>query len=177
MARAKSCKACGSKFEPVRSTQVICFSLPCAIQHTANLKAKRERKETRERKAKLKTRRDWLRDTQAVVNRYVRIRDAGKPCISCGTTRNVQIHAGHYRTTKAAPELRFHEWNINSQCAQCNLFDSGNLIEYRIGLIEKIGLEAVEWLEGPHEPKHYTVDDLKAIKADYARKTKELEKA
>ena len=53
---------------------------------------------------------------------------------------------------------------------------SGNLLGYRPGLIQKIGIEAVEWLEGPHEAKKYTVDELKAMTADYRAKTKELKK-
>ena len=36
--------------------------------------------------------------------------------------------------------------------------------------------EAVEWLEGPHEPKKYTVEELKAMAAGYRAKTRELKK-
>ena len=174
MARAKACKACGSKFEPTRSTQVICFSLPCAITHTANLKAKRERKETREAKVKAKRRSDWMREAQSAFNKYIRLRDHGKACISCGRHHQGQWHAGHYLSTGARPELRFEEQNVHLQCAPCNNHLSGNIVLYRIGLTAKLGLEAVDWLEGPHEAKHYTVDDLKAIKVDYTRKAKEL---
>lgn len=174
--RAKTCRACGNKFEPMKSTQVICFSLPCAITHTQNLKAKRERKDTKERKAKLKTRRDWLREAQAAVNRFIRTRDAGQPCISCGRHHTGQNHAGHYLSTGARPELRFNELNINLQCQPCNTHLSGNLVMYRKGLIAKIGLELVEWLEGAHPAKHYTVDDLKQIKAHYTALARQLTK-
>lgn len=44
---------------------------------------------------------------------------------------------------------------------------------HRIALISKIGLAAVEELEGPHEAKKYTIDELRAIKAEYTRKLKE----
>jgi hypothetical protein len=87
------------------------------------------------------------------------------------------MHAGHYMSVGARPELRFDENNVNAQCAPCNNHLSGNIVLYRKGLIAKIGLEAVEALEGPHEPKHYTVDDLKQIKADYTAMAKALEKA
>jgi hypothetical protein len=53
---------------------------------------------------------------------------------------------------------------------------SGNLLGYRPRLIEKIGIEAVEWLEGPHEPKRYTVEQLKAMTAEYRAKTRELKR-
>ena len=54
---------------------------------------------------------------------------------------------------------------------------SGHLLGYRPGLIEKIGIEAVEWLEGPHEAKKYTIEELKAMTADYRAKTKEQKRA
>lgn len=172
--RPKTCPACRNKFDPIRPLQVAC-TIECAIRHTQNLKAKREAKEHRERKAKLKDRRDWLREAQAAFNRFIRTRDYDEPCISCGRYHDGQWQAGHYRTTKAAPELRFNENNVNKQCAPCNNHLSGNIVLYRKGLIAKIGLQAVEALEGPHEPKKYTVDELKAIKAHYTRMTKELE--
>lgn len=171
--RLKVCKACGSKFQPVKQAQAVC-DWQCAITHTANLKAKRERRERKEAKAKLKTRRDWLREAQAVFNRFIRLRDAGQPCISCGRHHAGQIHAGHFLSVGARPELRFNEHNVHAQCAPCNNHLSGNIVLYRKGLIAKIGLEAVEALEGPHQVQKYTVDDLKAIKAAYQAKCKEL---
>ena len=173
MARLKTCSACKAKFTPVRTGQVAC-GWPCAIQHTANLKAARERKDKRERKAKLKTRRDWLREAQAAFNRFIRLRDAGKPCISCGRHHQGQMHAGHYLSVGARPELRFHEQNVHSQCAPCNNHLSGNIVLYRKGLMAKIGIELVEWLEGHHEQQHYTIDELRQIKADYTAMAKEL---
>ena len=54
---------------------------------------------------------------------------------------------------------------------------SGNLGPYRMELIKRIGQEKVDWLEGPHEPKRYTIDDLKAIKAHYRALARELKRA
>lgn len=173
--RPKTCPSCRNKFEPVRPLQVAC-SIECAIVHTKQLKDKRERKERLERKAKLKTRRDWMREAQIVFNRFIRLRDADRPCISCGTV-DAKWDAGHYRSVGSNPALRFSELNVHKQCAQCNQHKSGNAVEYRIGLVARIGIAAVEWLEGPHEPKHYSIDDLKQIKADYTRMAKELERA
>lgn len=173
MARAKTCTACKTKFEPVRLGQVAC-GWECAIKHTANLKAARDLKEKRERRAKLKTRRDWTREAQAAFNRFIRTRDSGQSCISCGRHHQGQIHAGHYLSVGARPELRFNENNVHAQCAPCNNHLSGNIVLYRKGLMAKIGLELVEWLEGPHEPKHYTIDDLKEIKQRYTALAKGL---
>jgi hypothetical protein len=139
-------------------------------------KAKRERKETKERKAKLKPRRDWLREAQSAFNKFIRTRDAGQPCISCGRHHNGQWHAGHYLSTGARPELRFDERNVHLQCAPCNNHLSGNIVLYRQGLIAKLGLAVVEELEGPHEPKHYSIDDLREIKARYTALARQLTK-
>ena len=49
-------------------------------------------------------------------------------------------------------------------------------MNYRIELVKRIGTDKVDWLEGPHDPKRYTIEDLKNIKAEYLAKTKELKK-
>lgn len=136
--------------------------------------AKKDRRLTREAKAKLKTRRDYEREAQAVFNKWVRLRDADQPCISCGRFHTGKYDAGHYRSTGSNPALRFEPLNVHKQCVPCNQHKSGNVIEYRIRLLARIGEEKVNWLEGPHEPKHYTIDDLKAIKAKYAALVKEM---
>lgn len=172
--RLKTCKGCGEKFTPERPLQVVC-SVPCAWRYTGQQSAKNDRRLTREAKAKLKTRAQWMKEAQAAFNKFIRLRDAGEPCISCRRHHQGQWHAGHYLSVGAKPELRFNELNVHLQCQPCNTHLSGNLVNYRIGLITKIGAEQVQFLEGPHDPKHYTIDDLKAIKATYAAKCRELE--
>lgn len=183
--RAKACKACGDKFVPDRPLQVVC-SVPCAWAYTAKENAKTDRRLTREAKAKLKTRRDFMREAQSAFNKFVRLRDADKPCVSCGReyvemTSGGAWDCGHYLSVGSHPELRFDENNAAKQCKSCN-GGAGKYARknhtvsqaYRLSLIERIGLEAVEALEGPHDPQHYTTDDLKQIKADYTRKAKEF---
>ena len=181
--KPKTCKnpACRASFVPQRLGQAVC-SPKCglAIKDVNQAKAKKSldqvgRADIKVRKEALKSRADHLKDTQHAFNAWIRQRDIGQPCISCGTTADVQYCAGHYRTTAAAPELRFEPLNVNLQCNRnCNMGKSGNLLGYRPGLIKKIGVEAVEWLEGPHEAKKYTVEELKAMTADYRAKTREL---
>lgn len=192
--KPKTCKACRSKFVPARSTQAICFSLPCAIElvrmnkeKKAAAKARQDRRETKAAKDKAKTARDWLPLAQAAFNKFIRLRDADKPCISCGRvdvewTRGGAWDCGHFLGRGAYPELRFEELNAHKQCKSCNggsakYARKGRTVanEYEARLIERIGQDKVDWLKGPHEPKHYTVDDLKAIKQTYQAKCKELE--
>ncbi|WXL23931.1 recombination protein NinG [Ectopseudomonas mendocina] len=135
-----------------------------------------ERREIKAAKERIKSRGDYLREAQTAFNAWVRARDAQLPCVSCGRHHQGQWHAGHYRTVGSTPELRFEPLNVHKQCAPCNNHMSGNVVEYRINLVRKIGLEAVEWLEGPHEPKKYTVDEIKAIKAHYRALVRELKR-
>ena len=50
----------------------------------------------------------------------------------------------------------------------------GNQAAYRAQLVREIGLERVDWLEGPHPAKKYTADELKAIRDEYRAKAREL---
>jgi hypothetical protein len=178
--KPKVCKACKAKFEPSRPLQSVC-NPRCAQVHADNLKAKKakqelteRRKETRKALDAIKPRAIWMREAQAAFNSYIRARDEAEPCISCKSYLRSSWDAGHYRTTAAAPELRFEPLNVHKQCVQCNQHQHGNLVEFRIGLKDRVGEKALEWLEGKHEAKHYTIDDLKAIKAEYKAKLKEL---
>ena len=131
----------------------------------------------RERKEKLKSRSDWLKDLQRVFNEFIRLRDVDLPCISCGRYHEGQYHAGHYRSVGACPELRFNEDNVHKQCSACNSHLSGNILEYRLGLIEKIGLERVEFLERKdHPPLKLSVEEIKELIKVYRAKVRELKK-
>ena len=168
--------------------QRVC-SLDCALSIASLAKAKRERKAvaddkkaTREKLDAMKSKGRLVAEAQVAFNRYIRLRDAGLPCICCGQPMGDgvpggAVDAGHYRSRGSAPHLRFDENNVHAQRKQCNRYGSGNAVGYRLGLIERIGLEAVEALEADNTPRKYTSDDLRGIKADYTRKARELEKS
>lgn len=77
--------------------------------------------------------------------KWIRNRDKDKPCISCGSTKDLQ--AGHFYSAGHHPGLEFNEDNVNHQCLQCNYHLHGNLNEYRKKLIKLIGAESVEELD------------------------------
>ena len=174
--RKKRCKACKESFLAVRSMQVAC-SPACAADVARAKREKAERAADREKREKLKTRAQWMAEAQAAFNRYIRLRDSALPCVSCGRHHQGQNHAGHYLSTGARPELRFVETNCWLQCQPCNVHLHGNLVLYRAELIRRIGLAEVERLEGPHEPRKYTSDDLKAIRDTYRKLAKQKEPA
>ncbi|MEG0969405.1 MAG: recombination protein NinG, partial [Pseudomonas sp.] len=144
----------------------------------------RERREIKVRKEKLKTRSDHMCEAQVLFNEYIRLRDSGQPCISCDSLPSdhdlitgSRWDAGHYRSVGACPELRFEPLNVHRQCVKCNRNLSGNAVEYRIRLVQRIGANQVAFLEGPHQAQRYTIEDLKAIKVEYRAKIKQLKEA
>jgi hypothetical protein len=117
-----------------------------------------------------------LKKTQQIFNEYIRRRDRANSCISCCRFHTGQYHAGHYRTVGANPELRFNDRNCHKQCSACNNHLSGNIVNYRITLIRRFGVQFVEYLEGPHEPKRYTIENLKTLQKWFKRKIKRMER-
>ena len=188
--KPKTCKnpACKASFVPQRLGQAVC-SPKCALATVEVQKVKEKkslaqagRRDIKVRKEALKTRGDHMREAQQAFNEYIRTRDqaAGHLCISSGKALDWSgnaVDAGHYRSVGSAPHLRFDERNCHAQSKQDNRFLSGNAVDYRIGLIVRIGQEAVDSLESDQSVRKYTVDEIKAIKADYRAKTRELKRA
>jgi len=179
----RRCRICDTEMPTAsKCVTMICKKRLCSIDCAVTWGQKsavtqRERAQKKAHKAdkdRIKTRTDWIKEAQAAVNAYVRERDVLLPCVSCGRHHSGQYHAGHYRSVGSEPSLRFETMQIQKQCAPCNNHLSGNLINYRIELIKRIGQKKLDWIEGPHEAKHYTVDDLKAIKIRYKAKLKNL---
>lgn len=176
------CRVCKNSFTPISSMSKAC-SVHCALELVRRDNAKKEAKAKREEakatraaKEKIKSRGEHLRELQAAFNAWIRMRDAGQPCIACGRHHQGQNHAGHYRSVGSCPELRFEPDNVHLTCQPCNVHLSGNLIQMRIGMIKKIGLARVEWLEGYHEPKKYSRTEILDMKAFYRAEVRRLKK-
>jgi hypothetical protein len=196
--KPKKCRACNRPFTPRLTTQMCC-SASCAISYSRAWGEKRQSQamkrvaaaEKRERRIALKTRKDWVREAQAVFNAWVRERDHLQPCISCGShVPDGYWDAGHYRSVGAAPELRFEPLNCHKQCKSCN----GTTIHkrgythplerqlsvrdrYRANLIERIGLQQVEWLESYHEPLKPSIEWLREKIVEWRKETRRMREA
>ena len=134
----------------------------------ARMAARVEKAETKRKLEAIKTNGQHKADAQKAINRWVlHVRDAGKPCISCGRHHQGAWHAGHYRSRGSAPHLALDPRNLAKQCAPCNLYLHGNLIGYRNGLIEREGEAFVLALEADQDPRNYRASDYQAIKAEY----------
>jgi len=177
MTKQKECKHCGSCFVPARPLQGVCSAV-CAARLVRATK-KEEREHEKARADKLKRIPDLIAEAQKEFNAYVRARDSHKPCICCGHSLTLDavgggFDCGHYRSTGSASHLRFNEDNAHGQRKVCNRYGAGRAVDYRIGLIARVGLERVEALESDNSVHKWQADELRAIKALYRAKTKEL---
>lgn len=175
---SKKCKECRQPFEPRFSTlEKYCWNSDCklieALQKLEQ-KKKSESKEWNERKSKLKkdmlTVQDYLKLAQQVFNSFIRKRDEGKPCFSCGKKINGVVHASHYFNANNHYNVRFDENNVFSCCYKCNVQLSGNLIEYGINLEKEIGSdEFVILREKAYQTRKFTREELKEIIKKYKK--------
>jgi hypothetical protein len=185
----RTCKnrACRNKFEVLaRHPFAIACCEGCEIilskQHIAKAQAARasaearaakaDRKETKIKLQALKGLSYWEGRAQHAVNTYIRARDEGDGCISCGITYSTVWQAGHYIAVGANSTLRYLEDNIHLQCVVCNHHKGGNVGPYRINLLAKIGQERVETLEAWHAPVKSTIEQCQVIEAEFKRKLK-----
>jgi hypothetical protein len=183
--KPKPCKQCKALFMPMSSWAKACSPI-CAMaigrQDTAKKLAKakaEDRKATKQELEKHKTRAKWFAETQTAFNAFIRARDYGLPCICCGKPMEPQrpggsIDAGHYLTRGASKHLALDERNCHAQRKSCNRPGGAVRAAFRAGMINRIGLEALEALEADQEPRKYTIDDLKELKAHYVAKTKAI---
>lgn len=172
-------------FTPVRPMQAACCQL-CALNFVSHAKAKaaalaakEERKADRAKLDSMKRLGELRSEAQAVFNRYIRLRDAGMPCICCGKPLGDArfggaYDAGHYLSRGSHPNLAFDEVNVNAQRKSCNRPGGTTAAQFRLGMIARYGLEAVERLEADQAPRQYRHDDYREIKRVYAQKAREL---
>jgi hypothetical protein len=181
----KKCKVCKTEFTPTRPMQKVCSPM-CALevsrqvaQKKAAKEAQEDRKKTREKLDAMRTKPQLVKVAQTAINAFVRARDGDKPCISCGkppSTESNQTDAGHFRSVGSAPHMRFVEDNIHGQCKHCNQYLAGNVLAYRKGLIERIGLARVEQIESDQTVRKYTKEGLQEIARHYNTETRRLKK-
>lgn len=149
------------------------------IKRMAQEARKQERAQDREKRKALKTIPDLIKEAQIEFNAYIRARDAAQSCICCGKPLGDgdvggAYDCGHYRSTGSASHLRFSEDNAHAQRKHCNRWGAGRAVDYRIGLVARIGRENVEALEADNTPHKWTREELIAIRDQYRAKTKQL---
>jgi hypothetical protein len=120
-----------------------------------------------------------LKATQIVFNKYIRLRDKGKNCISSDVPYRSDFDAGHLYSVKQFSGLRFNESNVHGQSIGDNRFNEGNFAHYLINVKNRIGQKAFNNLQKEAEfykvnPKKWTLDELSEIRKEYINKIKLL---
>jgi hypothetical protein len=186
----KKCEICGSN--PISKKYFnakVCDEDDCRVKWS--MKVVEKQKLSKVKKAKqdwnkeksiiregLMTLSEYEKEAKKVFQRFIRLRDSHLPCISCGNTKTNDWAGGHYFPAGIYSGFIFDERNCHKQCnTHCNKHLSGNLIEYRKGLIKRFDLAFVEQLESESNEKRnykYSKNELIAKKLQYEIKIKEL---
>ena len=172
------CKSCKSEYEPIYHNGILVskLCLKCLSKKGKEKQNKDWKKEKAIIRDKIKTKSDYMRELQRTFNKYIRLRDKGKPCISCGRPLREKYDAGHCFSVGAYPNLRFNEDNVHGQCVACNQHKHGNVTEYTINLPKRIGYERYgALLDKRKDPQNYSVWDVQEMINVYKEKINVIE--
>lgn len=194
--RRTRCPHCKGKLEPGQRIHPECIDGYAEAQAAkaeraeakkARAAAKVERAETKKRLRELRPLREFLAEAQAAFNAWVRARDEGLPCISCGELHPPELgpggawDAGHFLSRGAHPEKRFMEDNVHRQCKVCNGGSAKSPAKaltvsqrYAIELQRRIGPERYAKLLEPIPVAKWTREQLTEITTTYRAKFKAL---
>lgn len=169
------CKNCKEKFEPIRFNQKYCLKDECVRVFVQVVKEKTWKQTKAKMKNDIKTNSDWMKEAQKVFNQYIRLRDKNQTCISCGSKLGSKYDAGHFYSMGGHKAVTFDEDNVHAQCVACNQFKSGNLINYREGLIKRIGEAKLNDLnQRANQTRKYSNDELQELIKTYKQKIKDV---
>jgi hypothetical protein len=172
------CKNCKQKFDQVRFNQKLCLDPYSVIVWVAEAKDNNWKKTKKKMQADIETTQELMKAAQIVFNKFIRIRDKDQPCISCGSKLENKFDAGHYFSSGGHKAVTFDEDNVHGQCVACNQWKHGNLIQYQIGIEQRIGGDRLMLLhEKAHKVAKYSREELRELIANYKLKIKDLEKS
>jgi hypothetical protein len=154
---------------------MVTCSYSCALAYSRGKIAKVIKAENKVKKERMKTKSQHLKELQTIFNKYIRLRDKEKNCISCDAKIKGNGHASHFFSVGSNPALRFNENNCFVSCEYCNTYLHGNLFEYSIRLPERIGEDAYQkLLNSKGEKLHLSIPEIEELKTVYKQKIKDL---
>jgi len=179
---SKICKApdCSNKFQPYKSTQVVCC-IQCAIILAKNKNLKAILTKARVDKKKYYDENMTIQKLANKVqneyfNPWIRRRDIGKSCVSCPKILSGKFDAGHF-WPKTKSSIRFDVSNVHGQCVKCNQYLHSNPHEYRAKILTRISQEELDRLDTmAHSTRHWTREELKEIMLKYPKQKKSKKK-
>jgi len=122
-----------------------------------------------------------LSNVKNLCHEYIRERDKGKDCVSCGIPYLEDFQAGHFYKAELYSNLKYDEFNISGQCKKCNLRKEGNESGYRAGIIQRYGFEHLRYLDEKakaYKQNNFEWDRVQLIEIRdyYKQKLQELRK-
>lgn len=92
-----------------------------------------------------------MKELDAVFSRFIRLSAADKDgivsCYTCGHRNHwKKMQNGHY-VSRFYKATRWDESNCRIQCSMCNMWKRGDLITFRINLVNELGESHVRFLE------------------------------
>jgi len=177
--KTKKCKVCNENFTLYKTTQKVC-GWKCALKFASD-KAKADAEKAHRKKKKqwneeAMTPSQWKQKLQKTFNKFIRIRDYQKGCVSCETSLiGKKYDAGHFWAS-TYEGIRFNEWNVHAQCVHCNRHKRSNAHEYRLRITNRITPEQLQWLEdNRHNELKLTIPMIKDLIDVYKQKIKDLQ--
>ena len=179
----RECAQCSRVFQRQRPMQAVCGPV-CAgrkVRADKAAKDKANREMDKAQREAMKTLPMLHAEARYWFNRWVRLRDADKPCVSCGkpppdgSVFQGGRDCGHFRSVGQAGHLRYTPDNAAAQCVHCNQYLAGNYTGFRKGQIERIGIERVDALENDNRPNQWKKDVVRAIRDEFKALCKALE--
>ncbi len=167
-----------------------CFSKWCreteegkALEKKHTLKATKPRRELQAAKVQDKDRKKLgrkIQDTQDLFNKYIRLRDKGKPCISEGIPYKSDFEAGHCFPVSTYAGLRFDFDNCHGQSVLGNRHKDGNQSDYLTNLPGRIGEERTKALikraqDYKRNGHRFTREFLDDLQKDLKQRIKQLQ--
>jgi len=118
---SKLCKDCKKvpRISPLVSRCLKCQKTRLRAKEQAKKERQKiKRQKHKERPAALKKKMD------IIFSKYIRLRDKGKPCVTCGAPWTPSDQCGHFQSRRHFA-TRWDEMNAHSQCCKCNLWGAG----------------------------------------------------
>ncbi len=180
----KKCKNCKIPFIPRFSTlEKYCWENQCKVleamekvQERKDMEAKKSKQRLKIMKSNLESVQSLTKKAQIVFNKYIRLRDAEMNCISCDKRLNGKFDAGHYFSSGGHKNVTFDEDNVHGQCVYCNQHLHGNLLNYQIGIVRRIGERFFDLQTKAHHTRKFTKEELYQIIDIYKEKCKDISK-
>ena len=147
------------------------------------LKEKKKRKTIKKKAVKKISAKKEKEKLDKIFSIYIRLRDCLETtgstglghCFTCGKSFLFdELQCGHFFSRKFLP-IRFDDDNCHIQCAGCNVFKSGNYIEYTTRMIDVYGRDKVEELrEKSKEQVNFKALDYIRMQGETVEKIKSI---